>query len=296
MTAGFRGHAVIAQVWRGVRAETVRVGGVRSILLFAAVPGAVVLPLIVTLGVATVAERFASMPGSIQVTSVTTTNSVYWVITFTVMVWAVIAAYAQATAERGGVGDTARFLFPRRWTGAMSRWIAYGVAAAACSAVLVTVVMAALPSLYPKVYGGVDISSPEGIRFIVTVPMYAIFAVGIGIGIAAIVGHPAGAVVGLLGWTYVIENAISLLPNGYTAQGYMPFLNGIYGTGQELAFTPPWGPSGGLVYCGGVAVVLFVVGCVFLAMRGRVRSIGSRGPTSAVRGAAATSHTARSSG
>ena len=91
--------AVAGQIGRGTRAELTRVGGARSLLLYGLVPGAVLLPLAITLGVATVAERFASISSSIQVTSVTTTNSVYWVITFTVMIWAVVAAYAQATAN-----------------------------------------------------------------------------------------------------------------------------------------------------------------------------------------------------
>ncbi len=272
---------VAGQIRRGTCAELTRVGGARSILLYGLIPGAVLLPLVITLGVATVAERFASISGSIQVTSVTTTNSVYWVITFTVMIWAVVAAYAQATAERGALGELARHLYPRRWTGLMSRWIAYGVGAALCSAALVALVMAILPTFFPKVYSGVDIGSSEGIRFLIAVPVFAVFTVGIGIGLAAIIGHPAATVVALLGWTYVIENAISLVPDGYTLQQYMPFLNGTFGTGQELAFMPPWGPTGGLLYCGAVAVALFVLGCVSLTFR--VRRTGSRAPSSAVR-------------
>lgn len=266
--------AVAGQIGRGTRAELTRVGGARSILLYGLVPGAVLLPLAITLGVATVAERFASISSTIQVTSVTTTNSVYWVITFTVMIWAVVAAYAQATAERGPLGELARYLYPRRWTGLVSRWIAYGVGAAVCSAALVALVMAILPTFFPKVYAGVDIGSAAGVRFLVAVPVFAVCAVGIGVGLAAIVGHPAGTVVGLLGWAYVIENAISLVPNGYTLQNYMPFLNGTYGTGQELAFMPPWGPTGGLVYCAAVAVVLFALGCAAVALR--AKQVGGR--------------------
>ncbi|WP_232716023.1 ABC transporter permease [Gordonia metallireducens] len=285
--------AVAGQIGRGTRAELTRVGGARSILLYGLIPGAVLLPLVITLGVATVAERFASISGSIQVTSVTTTNSVYWVITFTVMIWAVVAAYAQATAERGPLGELARHLYPHRWTGLVSRWIAYGVGAALCSAALVALVMAVLPTFFPKVYSGVDIGSPEGVRFLIAVPVFAVFTVGIGIGLAAIIGHPAGTVVALLGWTYVIENAISLVPDGYTLQQYMPFLNGTFGTGQELAFMPPWGPTGGLLYCGAIALALFTLGC--LALTFRVRRTGSRAPSSAVRAVLAGRRAARPS-
>lgn len=286
--------AVVGQIRRGTRAELTRVGGARSILLYGLIPGAVLLPLVITFGVATVAERFASISGSIQVTSVTTTNSVYWVITFTVMIWAVVAAYAQATAERGALGELARHLYPRRWTGLVSRWIAYGTAAALCSAALVALVMAVLPSFFPKVYSGVDIGSAEGVRFLIAVPVFAVFAVGIGIGLAAIIGHPAGTVVALLGWAYVIENAISLVPDGYTLQQYMPFLNGTFGTGQELAFMPPWGPTGGLLYCGAIALTLVTLGCITLTLR--VRRTGSRAPSSAVLAALGGRRAARPSG
>ncbi|MEO9326587.1 ABC transporter permease [Gordonia aurantiaca] len=271
MTTGVTG-----QISRGTRAELTRVGGARSILLYGLIPGAVILPLAITLGVATVAERFASVSSDIQVTSVTTTNSVYWVITFTVMIWAVVAAYAQATAERGPLGDLARYLYPRRWTGLVSRWIAYGVGAALSSGALVALVMAILPTFFPKVYGGVDIGSTAGVRFLIAVPVFAVCAVGIGVGLAAVVGHPAGTVVALLGWAYVVENAISLVPNGYTLQNYMPFLNGTYGTGQELAFMPPWGPTGGLLYCAAITVVLFMLGCVAVTMRARGIRFGRR--------------------
>ncbi|UCZ92572.1 ABC transporter permease [Gordonia sp. WA4-43] len=283
--------AAAGQVRRAAIAELTRVGGARSVLWFGLIPGAVLLPLAITFGVATVAERFASISGSIQVTSVGTTNSVYWVITFTVMIWAVVAAFAHATAERGPLGELSRHLFPRRWTVAVGRWLTYGLGAALCCGILVAIVMAALPALFPTVYGGVELTSAEGVRFLLTVPTFAVFAVGIGLGLAGLIGHPAGTVVVLLGWAYVVENAISLIPNGYTLQSYMPFLNGTYGTGQELAFVPPWGPTGGLVFCGAVSVVMFTLGCAATAMR--VTRTGSRGWSSAVRAARAERRPAR---
>lgn len=258
---------IVGEIGRATAAEPTRVGGARSMLWFGLIPGAVLLPLAITFGIATVAERFASISGSIEVTSVTTTNSVYWVITFTVMVWAVVAAFAQTTAERGAPGELARHLYPRRWTGAVARWAAYGFGAAMCSGGLVALVMTTLPVFYPKVYSGVEIASAEGVRFLLAVPAFAVLAVGIGIGLAGVVAHPAGSVVALLGWTYVVENAISLVPNGYTLQSYMPFLNGTFGTGQELAFVPPWGPTGGLVFCGVVAISVFVLGCATTELR-----------------------------
>lgn len=257
------------QLIRAIRAESVRSGGRRSILLFGAVPGAVILPLIVTFGVAMVGERFATISSSISVGEVPTTNSVYWVITFTVITWAVIATYAQAMGERGPVGEIARYLYPRAATAALARWIVYGAWSAICSTILVCVVMLVLPSVFPTVYGGVDLTSSAGIRFLLTVPIYGVLAVGVGVGLAAVIGHPATAVAVLLGWAYIVENAISLIPNGYTVQTYMPFLNGVFGTGQELSLFPPWGPDGALIYLGAIALGMFALGSGVLAVRRR---------------------------
>ncbi|NLG46581.1 ABC transporter permease [Gordonia sp. (in: high G+C Gram-positive bacteria)] len=256
-----------AQLLRAVRAEGVRLGGRRGPLAFAALPGAVLAPLIVTFVIAAVAERFATMSASIQVTSVQTSNAVYWVLTFTVITWALIAATAQASIARGSAGDLERYLFPRSWTAPAARWLLCGTSSAAMGLVLVIVVMTVLPAAFPAVYGGVDIGSPEGLRFLATVPVYAFVTCGIGVGLGALIGHPVVTAVVLLGWAFVVENSIALAPNGYTMQGYMPFLNGQFGTGQDLAFTPPWGMNGALAYSAGVAVVLFAAGCAVLARR-----------------------------
>ncbi|MDL9936939.1 ABC transporter permease [Gordonia sp. ABSL1-1] len=258
-----------AQFRRAILAELTRAGGRRSLLLLGAVPGAILLPLVVTVGIAIVAERFASISGSIQVTSVETTNSIYWVITFTATVFAVIAAYAQVTAERGPVGEVHRYLYPRGWVTALARWVVYGALAAACSLVLVCALLLILPTAFPAVYAMVDISSDAGIRFLWAVPAYSALAVGIGIGLAGIVGHPAGTVVILLAWIHLVENVISLVPNGFEIQLYMPFLNGTYGTGQELAFLPPWGFSGALAYMGAITMAVFVVGVGAATLRRR---------------------------
>ena len=269
------------QFGRAVRAEIVRVGGPRSPLLYAALPGAIMLPLLVTFAVATVAERFAVLSDDIRVTSVGTENSVYWVITFTVMVWAVIAATAQASATGGPASEVARFLFPRTWTGVGARWLVYGCFAAATSLLLVTVVMLVLPAAFPAVYSGVDIASPAGVRFVLGVPLYAFAACGAGVALGALIGHPVVTAAALFGWVFVVENAIALVPDGYTLQGYMPFLNGQFGTGQQLAFTPPWGPTGALAYLFAVTVGLFALAWASLAWRarpGRVRPARVRAP------------------
>ncbi|MFJ1458081.1 ABC transporter permease [Nocardia sp. N2S4-5] len=243
---------------RGIAAEWTRTTG-RSFLWTAAVPLTFVLPLVVTFGIAAVAERLASLPGQSYVATVSTTNSVYWVITLSVSVMMVTAAYAHATQWRGQTSDLNAFLFARSWTVALARWIYYGAITAISTVVLLVVVMVTLPHLFPQIYGAVDITDSAGIRFLWTVPSYAFAACGVGVAAGSLIRTPSAAVAVLLFWVYVAENSLNLLPHGYTLQAYAPFLNAVAATGQEVAFLPRFGRTGSLLYFVLVAVALFVL-------------------------------------
>ncbi|GAB05089.1 ABC transporter permease [Gordonia amarae] len=251
----------LSRLRRAVAAERIRTGGRRSVLPAVVLPGAILLPTAVTAVVATVSEHFSQVSSDVEVVSVATTNSVYWILTFTVTVWCCAAAYTQTTAERGDIGDLGRILYPRPWTALAARWIFYGVGAAVSAVALAALTMIMLPAFYPNVYGAVDLVSADGLRFVLTIPVYAVSAVGISLGVAAVIGNPAASVAVLLGWVYIVENTIALIPHGYSIQGYMPFLNGVYGTGQEIVVMPPWGINGALAYCAAVSVVLFTIAC-----------------------------------
>ncbi|WP_433521277.1 ABC transporter permease [Nocardia pseudovaccinii] len=246
---------------RGVAAEWTRTAG-RSFLWTVAVPLTFVLPLVVTFAIAAVAERLADLPGQSYVATVSTTNSVYWVITLSVSVMMVTTAYAHATQWRGQTSDLNAFLFPRSWTVALARWIYYGAITAISITVLLVVVMVALPHQFPKIYGAVDITDSAGIRFLWTVPSYAFAACGVGVAVGSLIRTPSAAVAVLLFWVYVAENSINLLPHGYTLQAYAPFLNAVAATGQEVAFLPRFGRTGSLLYFILVAVTLFVTTAV----------------------------------
>lgn len=246
---------------RGVAAEWTRTTG-RSFLWTAAVPLTFVLPLVVTFGIAAVAERLATVPGQSFVAAVSTTNSVYWVITLSVSVMMVTAAYAHATQWRGQTSDLNAFLFPRSWTVALARWIYYGTITAISTVVLLTVVMVTLPHQFPQIYGTVDITDSAGIRFLWTVPSYAFAACGVGVAVGSLIRTPSAAVAVLLFWVYVAENSINLLPHGFTLQAYAPFLNAVAATGQEVAFVPHFGRTGSLLYFLLVAVTLFITTAV----------------------------------
>ncbi|GAB2505937.1 ABC transporter permease [Nocardia heshunensis] len=259
-------------IYRGVAAEWTRTTG-RSFLWAFAVPLAFVLPLAVTFGIAAVAERLATLPGQRFVAPVSTTNSVYWVMTFSVSIMMVTAAYAHGTQRRGQASDLNTFLFPRYWTVALARWIYYGAIAAISTVVLLTVVMITLPHEFPELYGAVDITDAAGIRFLWTVPIYAFAACGVGIAVGSLIRTPSAAVAVLLFWVYVAESAMNLLPHGFTLQAYAPFLNAVAATGQQVAFRPRFGRTGSLLYFILVAVALFIAAAVLPILIRRISAL-----------------------
>lgn len=258
------------QVGRGVRAEGVRTAGRRSFLLLGAFPAGVILPLLITFGIAYVAERISRLNSSqISVSAVESSNSVYWILTFTVIAGGLAAAYAQATSMRGPARDLDRYLYPWSPASALARWLFYGALSAVVSTILVAVVMAALPAAFPNVYSQVDLFSAVGVRFLVTVPIYAFFTCGLGVGLAGLIGHPAGSLAILLAWVFVVEDAIVFAPNGTKIQSFMPFLNGTWSTGQDLVISPPWGVNGALMYFAAVCSGVFLLGALSVTFRRR---------------------------
>lgn len=261
-----------ALIRRGVAAEWTRTAG-RSFLWVVAVPLTFALPLIVTFGIAAVAERLATLPGQSYLATVSTTNSVYWVITMSVSVMMVTTAYAHATQWRGQTSDLNAFLFPRSWTVALARWIYYGAITAISTVVLLVVVMVTLPHQFPQIYGNVDITDSAGIRFLWTVPCYAFAACGVGVAVGSLIRTPSAAVAVLLFWVYVVENSINLLPHGSALQAYAPFLNAVAATGQEVAFLPRFGRNGSLLYFVLVSVAVFVATAVLPILIRRVSGL-----------------------
>lgn len=251
-----------------VAAEATRAGGWRSPWWLVAVPLGVAVPVVMTYAVAAISERFATMATTtISVSAAESTNSVYWVINLGVLILAVGAAYAQASATRGATADTERYLFGSPSTTIAARVLFYGSIAAGLALAMVIGLMTTLPRLFPVVYGTVRLASSAGLRFCWTVPLFAFCAAALGVGLAALLDSAVATVAVILLWVGIVENAIALIPNGMRVQQYMPYLNGIYGTGQQLGLSPPWGINGALAYFCGIAAVVVAAGMAAAALR-----------------------------
>lgn len=247
-------------LWRNVVGESVALGGPRSFLLRLTLPLGVLLPVLITLAVAAVSESLNAGDGLLAVTAVSTTNSVYWLLWIGVTVFAVSAAYRQAESESGPVAETRRYASPRLLNSMFARWLILGGLSAALLGIATLLTLLALPVFFPGVHSEVDAFTPEGVRFLWALPVYAFGAVGVGLGIGALIPSAPAAVAVLTVWSLLVENAVILLPRGDVLTRFMPFLNGVYGTGQDLALDPMWGRGGALAYLCVVALALVLIG------------------------------------
>lgn len=85
----------LSRLRQAVAAEQFAPAGGAALLPAVVLPGAILLPTAVTAVVATVSEHFSQVSSDVEVVSVATTNSVYWILTFTVTVWCCAAAYTK---------------------------------------------------------------------------------------------------------------------------------------------------------------------------------------------------------
>ncbi|MGE2720438.1 ABC transporter permease [Mycolicibacterium celeriflavum] len=253
-------------VVRSARAEVIRTGG-PSRLWTVVTPAAVIVPVVITFGIAWIAESFARIPGQISVLQVTTSNAAYWVITITVALVAVAGADGQAAESRYGAGEYVRLAVPRAWPVLLGRWVFYGVLGALVSGATLVVVLAGLPVVAPLVYGPVSLTDDVGLRLLWTVPLLALFAAGAGVGVGALIRSPLAAVGAILLWAFVAETAAGYLPSGAALQRFMPLLNSVYATGQDTVLTPPWGQNGALFYACSVFTAIFVIATVGRTIR-----------------------------
>ena len=89
-------------------------------------------------------------------------------------------------------------------------------------------------------------------------PVYAWLAVGYGVALGRLLRSPALSIAALTVWALLVENALWLIPGGARLTGWLPFLNGVFATGQDVALFPPWGRDGALVYFAAVGVALWL--------------------------------------
>jgi hypothetical protein len=116
-----------------------------------------------------------------------------------------------------------------------------------------------------------SIIATETWRLIGAIALYAVLTAVLGVGVAALLRHSAGAVAALLLWPLVVEPILGSLPNiGSEVGPYLPFGNVLLFTRVQWlypGYDMPWGEMGSLAYFAAVVAVVFASALVVLNRR-----------------------------
>lgn len=108
-------------------------------------------------------------------------------------------------------------------------------------------------------------------RFAAAVVPYAALAAVLGVGVAALLRHTAGAVTVLLLWPLLVEPLLANLPGrGWQIGPYLPFGNVLRFLDVQWlypGFAMPWGPAGSLGYFAAVVAVVFAAALITVNRR-----------------------------
>ena len=122
--------------------------------------------------------------------------------------------------------------------------------------------VAALMVVGSMLVGGVGFG-PDGWRTTAAMAVYAALAAVLGVGVAALLRHTAGAVTVLLLWPLLVEPLLANLPGrGAQIGPYLPFANMFRFLEVEWlfpGFAPPWGVLGSLGYFAAIVLAVFVI-------------------------------------
>lgn len=243
---------------RSVRAELAKLSW-RSPVLYALVPLAVVIPVLINGAIAAAAERdVINGRGGMD-----TDNAAYWVIVFSTF----ILMAGAVTSYCGEFGDhTAPMAFqiaPARWRLPVAKLIVFGALASLTVFATTLINLAVLPKVFPEVWDRVDPLDSDGIHLLVGTPVLAVLIVVLALGIAMLIPRPGVVIMVLLLWRWGVEVCVGFIRGdlGTALQRYSLFKNGEIGAGQSPTFDSPFGgPVGAMAYFGCVALIVFAVG------------------------------------
>ncbi|ORM26890.1 ABC transporter permease [Williamsia sp. 1135] len=175
---------------------------------------------------------------------------------FGITVLMIMAVLAVTSEFRFGTIRTTFQAVPQRYNVLLAKAIVYGGLSAAITFVLTLI---ALPMGKALSGSDVDLLGSHAVRLYWGVPVYAFFAVLIGLGLGALIRQTAGAIVILLVWSLVLENVLSAIPKVSDVAGpLMPFLNANHFIdGREYGFDWWWNEYGSLLYFVVISALIF---------------------------------------
>ena len=191
---------------------------------------------------------------------------------FGVPVLMVLAAMTVTGEYRSGMIRTTFMATPNR-TVVLAAKAAVGLVFSAVYAAVMTILAVVVAHLMapPLVGSHLSFIDPGTWRLIGAITVYAALTAVLGVGVAALLRHSAGAVAVLLLWPLLLEPVLGNLPNiGSEVGPYLPFANVFRFIDVQWlypAYAVPWGEIGSLVYFVVVIAVVYLAAVVVVNRR-----------------------------
>jgi ABC-2 type transport system permease protein len=244
-----------------IRAERIKLSTTRSVLWTAAAVAVLSIGLAAAQGLT--AHDAAPLPPE---------KAAMGAAVFGVPVLMILAAMTVTGEYRSGMIRTTLMATPNRSLVLVAKAI---VAAVVCGvyAAVMTIAAAVVGRLMAPPLAGSRLSfaDPDTWRLVGATALFAVLAAVLGVGVAALLRHSAGAVALLLLWPLLVEPVLGNLPSiGSEVGPYLPFANVFRFIDVQWlypAYAMPWGEVGSLLYFTTVVAVVYSAAIVVVNRR-----------------------------
>ena len=191
---------------------------------------------------------------------------------FGVPVLMVLAAITVTGEYRGGMIRTTFMATPNRTLVLVAKATIAALFSAVYAAVMTVVAVVVAHVMTPPLAGSqLSFIDADTWRLIGAITLYAMLTAVLGVGVAALLRHSAGAVAVLLLWPLLVEPILGNLPSiGSEVGPFLPFANVFTFLHVQWLFPSyamPWGETGSLLYFVGAVAVVYVAAIVLVHRR-----------------------------
>jgi hypothetical protein len=193
---------------------------------------------------------------------------------FGVPVLMILAAMTVTGEYRSGMIRTTFMATPNRSLVLVAKAVVAAVFSGMYTALMVIGAVLVARMAGPPLVGvesHLSLAAAETWRAVGAIALYGVLAAVLGVAVAALLRHSAGAVAVLLMWPLVVEPILGNLPNiGSEVGPYLPFGNAFLFTRVQWlypAYDMPWGELGSLAYFTTVVAVVYVAAIVVVNRR-----------------------------
>jgi ABC-2 type transport system permease protein len=191
---------------------------------------------------------------------------------FGVPVLMILAAMTVTGEYRSGMIRTTFMATPNRTLVLVAKATVAALFSAVYAAVMTIVAVVVAHVMTPPLAGSqLSFINPDTWRLIGAITLYAALTAVLGVGVAALLRHSAGAVAVLLLWPLLVEPILGNLPSiGSEVGPFLPFANVLRFLNVQWPFPTyamPWGETGSLLYFIAVVAVVYVAAIVVVKRR-----------------------------